>query len=243
MSSSRESSPDWLRSFKVPSPSHLTLSSDSGSLRDGKSRNDDKTDEEGSSPKSSQSLKVAGSKRKTPVSSEVESQTPSKRKKLDKKKAKEGNKEGEKTANESNIDKNIEHKVSIQSVWTLSSDSESFHDHSPKGEDHIDQVETSQPQLSDEEDSADGLVFGKYPSKKGSEEKSSKKQIDIDSHTPVKGNKIKGSEKGKRHKSRSGLYTPASFTPLPLLRSRVVVGKGESSSLLPLHASPHLHKH
>jgi len=74
----------------VPSPSHLTLSSDSGSLRDGKSRNDDKTDEEGSSPKSSQSLKVAGSKRKTPVSSEVESQTPSKRKKLDKKKAKEG---------------------------------------------------------------------------------------------------------------------------------------------------------
>jgi len=74
----------------VPSHSPLVLSSDSGSLRDGGSRNEDKTDDEGSSPKSSQSLKVTGSKRKTPVSPEVESQTPSKRNKVDKKKAEEG---------------------------------------------------------------------------------------------------------------------------------------------------------
>lgn len=74
----------------MPSHSPLALSSDSGSLRDGKSRIEDKTDNEGSSPKSSQSLKVTGSKRKIPVSPEVESQTPSKRKKLDKKKANEG---------------------------------------------------------------------------------------------------------------------------------------------------------
>jgi len=74
----------------VPSHSPLILSSDSGSLRDGGSRNEDKTDDEGSSPKSSQSLKITRRKRKTPVSPEVENQTPSKRKKLDKKNAKEG---------------------------------------------------------------------------------------------------------------------------------------------------------
>jgi len=95
---------------------------------------------------------------------------------------------------------NVFSQESIHSAWTLSSDSESFHDHSPKREDHTDQVETSQHQLSGEEDSADGLVFGNdrnFPSKKGSTEKSSQKQIDINSHTPVKGKKIKGSAKGK----------------------------------------------
>ncbi|XP_047148018.1 DNA-binding protein BIN4 [Vigna umbellata] len=236
MSSSRESSPDWLRSFQVPSHSPLALSSDSGSLRDGKSRIEDKTDNEGSSPKSSQSLKVTGSKRKTPVSPEVESQTLSKRKKLDKKKANEGNKEGKKSASESNIDKNIEHKGSIHSVLTLSSDSESFHDHSPKG-DHTDQVKTSQPQLSGEEDSADGLVFrnvGKYPSKKDSEEKSSQKQIDTDSHTPVKGKKIKGSEKGKSSGGDVNVEEEETFGKLS--ESNV------SSSRLPLMLSEKVHR-
>ena len=43
----------------------------------------------------------------------------------------------------------------------------------------------------------DGLVLGKSPSKKGSKEKSSQKQIDIEDHTPVKGKEIKASAKGK----------------------------------------------
>ncbi|KAG5019297.1 DNA-binding protein BIN4-like isoform X2 [Glycine soja] len=200
MSSSRESSPDWLRSFQAPSHSLLTLSSDSGSSRGGGSWNEDKTDDEGFSPKSSRFLKVTKSTRKTPeaASPKVEEQTPSKRKKLDKKKAK-GNKEEKEAVNESNIDKHIDHKESIHSIWTLSSDSESFHDHSPK-RDHIDQVETSQHEISDEGECGDGLVFGndgKFPSKKGSKEKSSQKQIHVEGHTPVKGKEIKASAKGK----------------------------------------------
>ena len=68
----------------------MTLSSDSGSSRGGGSWNEDKTDDEGFSPKSSRFLKVTKSTRKTPeaASPKVEEQTPSKRKKLDKKKAK-----------------------------------------------------------------------------------------------------------------------------------------------------------
>ncbi|KAK7353478.1 hypothetical protein VNO80_18925 [Phaseolus coccineus] len=237
MSSSRESSPDWLRSFQVPSHSPLILSSDSGSLRDGGSRNEDKTDNEGSSPKSSQSLKITGSKRKTPVSPEVESQTPSKRKRLDKKNAKEGNKEEKKSVNESSINKHIEHKESIHSAWTLSSDSESFHDHSPKREDHTDQVETSQHQLSGEEDSADGLVFGNEgncPSKKGSKEKSSQKQIDIDSHTPVKGKKIKGSAEGKNSGGDVNVEEEETFEKL--------AESDVSSTRLPLMLSEKVHR-
>ncbi|ESW08370.1 hypothetical protein PHAVU_009G040200 [Phaseolus vulgaris] len=237
MSSSRESSPDWLRSFQVPSHSPLILSSDSGSLRDGGSRNEDKTDDEGSSPKSSQSLKITRRKRKTPVSPEVENQTPSKRKKLDKKNAKEGNKEEKKSVNESNINKHTEHKESIHSAWTLSSDSESFHDHSPKREDHTDQVETSQHQISGEEDSADGLVFGKdrnCPSKKGSKEKSSQKQVDIDSHTPVKGKKIKGSAEKKSSGGDVNVEEEETFEKL--------AESDVSSTRLPLMLSEKVHR-
>ncbi|KAK7410792.1 hypothetical protein VNO78_01885 [Psophocarpus tetragonolobus] len=202
MSSSRESSPDWLRSFQVPSHSPLTLSSDSGSPRDGGSLNEDKSDDEGSSPKSSRFLKVTKGKRKISetVSPKVEEQTPSKRKKVDKKKAKEGNKEKKKTENDSNIDKHIECKESIHSISILSSDSESFHDHSPKKENDIDQVETSQHQISGKGESGDGVVLGnddKSPSKKGSKVKSSQKQIDVEGHFPVKGKKVKASSKEK----------------------------------------------
>nr|KYP53799.1 DNA-binding protein BIN4 [Cajanus cajan] len=163
MSSSRESSPDWLRSFQVPTHSPLTLSSDSGSL------NEDKTDDEGSSPISSSFLKVTRSKRKTtePTSPKVEDQTPSKRKKLDKQKAEDGNGEEKKTGNESNIGK---HKV-----------------------------ETSHHQISGEGEGGDGLVIGndgKSPSKKGSKEKSSQKQKNVEG-TPIKEKKIKASAKGK----------------------------------------------
>ncbi|KAL2339520.1 hypothetical protein Fmac_007460 [Flemingia macrophylla] len=192
MSSSRESSPDWLRSFQAPTHSPLTLSSDSGSL------NGDKTDDEGSSPISSSLLNVTKSSRKTPeaTSAKVEDRTPSKRKKLNKQK---GNMEEKKIVNELNIDKHKEHKESIPSIWTLSSDSESFHDHSPKREHHIDQVETSHHRISGEGEGGDGLVLGNdgnSPSKKGSEERSYQQQIDVKG-TPVKGKKIKASAKGK----------------------------------------------
>jgi hypothetical protein len=79
-------------------------------------------------------------------------------------------------------------------MWELSSDSESCRDHSPKTEDHIDQVETK-PQPSGE----DGLRGndGKSPSKKASKAKASQKQIDVEDCTPVKGKKTKVNAKGK----------------------------------------------
>lgn len=218
MSDSRESSPDWLRSFQAPTHSPLTLSSDSESLHDDDALIEDKTDDEGSFPNSPKLLEVSKNKstdlgRKRAKSSpkktlkgaglKIEDQTPSRRKKLDKQKAKEGDREEKKIVNDSNIDKHIELKESIHSIWTLSSDSESCHDHSPKREDHIDQVETSQhqiPQFLGDGECEDGFVFGndgKSPSKKASKEKSSQKQIDDEGHTPVKGKKTKGSAKGK----------------------------------------------
>ena len=59
-------------------------------------------------------------------------------------------------------------------------------------------METSQHEISDEGECGDGLVFGndgKFPSKKGSKEKSSQKQIHVEGHTPVKGKEIKASAK------------------------------------------------
>jgi hypothetical protein len=90
----------------------------------------------------------------------------------------------------------------IHSLWTLSSDSESYHDHSPKTEEHIDQVEISKPRISQppgEAECKDGLLHdnnGKSPSKKTSKEKSSQKQIDVKGCTPVKGKITKGNIKG-----------------------------------------------
>ncbi|KAK7350785.1 hypothetical protein VNO77_09735 [Canavalia gladiata] len=206
MSNSRDSSPDWLRSFQVPSHSPLTLSSDSGSLDvgDNGSSDADKTDDEGSSPKVTNSKTTKSSSRKTleATSPKAEDQTLSRRKKLDKQKAK-GNKEERKFVNESSTDKHIEHKESIRPIWTLSSDSESCHDQSPKREDHIDEVETSQPQVSQllgGGECGDGLVpgnDGKSPAKRASRKKSLQNQIDVEGHTPVKGKEIKGSAKGK----------------------------------------------
>lgn len=85
----------------------------------------------------------------------------------------------------------------------MSSDSESFHDHIPKTEDHIDQVETSQPQIFQppgDGECGDGLLPDnnqKSPSKKASEKKSSQKQIDVEGSTPVKEKKTKGNTNGK----------------------------------------------
>lgn len=87
-------------------------------------------------------------------------------------------------------------------MWALSSDSESCREHSPKTEDHIDQVETK-PQISQppaEVDCGDGLLPDndeKSPSKKASKAKSSQKQIKVEGSTPVKGKKTKVTAKGK----------------------------------------------
>ncbi|XP_019437290.1 PREDICTED: DNA-binding protein BIN4 isoform X2 [Lupinus angustifolius] len=187
MSDSRESSPDWLRSFQAPTHAPLILSSDSGSLQDDNTLIDDKTDDEGSLnslelPQVNKSnstdlggkqVKPAPRKTSKGASLKTEDQTPSRRKKLDKQKAKEGNKERRKIVDDSKIDKQPPFKESIHSIWQLSSDSESCHDHSPKREDHT------------------------SLSKKASKEMSSQKQTDDKGHKPVQGKKTKGSAKGK----------------------------------------------
>jgi hypothetical protein len=89
----------------VPSHSPLILSSDSGSSHDVSSFNEDKTDDEGSSPKSpsiaevykKRSTALGGSSAKSSsrktveaMSPETEDQKPSRRNKSDKQKAKGG---------------------------------------------------------------------------------------------------------------------------------------------------------
>ncbi|KAK7317053.1 hypothetical protein RJT34_00967 [Clitoria ternatea] len=238
MSSSRESSPDWLRSFQVPSHSLLTLSSDSGSSHDGGSSYEDKVDDEGSSPKlsglhkttKSKSTKSSSRKTSEATSPKVEAQTPPRRKKLGKQKAKEGNTEEAKIVDESKVNKHIEHKESIHSIWTLSSDSESCHDNSPKREDQIDQVETSQHEMSQflGGENGDGLIAGKSPSKKASKEKSSPKQ------TPAKGKKIMGSAKGKGCNGDVKIEEEETFEKL--------AEPNVSSSRLPLMLSEKVHR-
>ncbi|KAJ1387491.1 putative DNA-binding protein BIN4-like isoform X2 [Sesbania bispinosa] len=192
--------------------------------------------------------RAKSSSRKTleAASLKLEDQTPSRKKNLDKQK---GNKEETKIVNESNIDEHIEHKESFHSIWTLSSDSESFHDHSPKKEDHTNHVETSPHQISqfqDDGECGDELVLDndgkspskkaskeKSPAKKASKEKSSQKQIDVDGHTPVKGKK-KDSAKGKG--GDGDVEVEAEETLEKLAEPNV------SSSRLPLMLSEKVHR-
>ncbi|CAL0327534.1 unnamed protein product [Lupinus luteus] len=198
MSDSRESSPDWLRSFQAPAHAPLTLSSDSGSLHDDNTLIDDKSDDEESlnslelpqvNKSNSPDLggkRIKPSPRKTlkGASLKKEDQTPSKRKELDKQKAKEGNKEERKIVDASKVDKQPPSKESIHSIWQLSSDS--------------DQVETSQnqiPQFLDDGECGDGFALGSDG--ESLSKKASQKQIDDKGHKPVQGKKTKGSAKGK----------------------------------------------
>ncbi|MED6122118.1 hypothetical protein PIB30_036823 [Stylosanthes scabra] len=213
MSDSRESSPDWLRSFQVPSHSPLTLSSDSKSLHDDSLSIGDETDAEGSSPEITKSKsksrstslgksRYKSSPRKTLEEAAVKIEgrtTASRRKKSDKKNA-EGDTEEKKIATDSNIDLHFEHKESIHPILNLSSDSETCLDHSPKREIHNDQVEASQQEISQliGEEGKDKIILGndgKSPSKKGSKGKSSQKPIDVEDHLPMKGEKTKANAK------------------------------------------------
>ncbi|XP_016179976.1 DNA-binding protein BIN4 [Arachis ipaensis] len=249
MSDSRESSPDWLRSFQVPSHSPLILSSDSKSLHDDSLSIEDETDAEGSSLEISKSKSKSKSKsrstglgksryksspRKTLEVAAVEIEgctTSSRRKKLEKQNAK-GDIEERKISIDSNNDMHVEHKESVYPILSLSSDSESCLDHSPKKEIRNNQVEASQqqiPQLISEE-AKDKIILGndgKSPSRKGSKGKSSQKPIHVEEdHSPVKGKKTKGS--AKERGSGGDLEAEEEETCEKLIETNV------SSSRLPL---------
>ncbi|XP_025631524.1 uncharacterized protein [Arachis hypogaea] len=249
MSDSRESSPDWLRSFQVPSHSPLILSSDSKSLHDDSLSIGDETDAEGSSLEISKcksknksksrstglgKSRYKSSPRKTLEVAAVEIEgctTSSRRKKLEKQNAK-GDIEERKISIDSNNDMHVEHKESVYPILSLSSDSESCLDHSPKKEIRNNQVEASQqqiPQLISEE-AKDKIILGndgKSPSRKGSKGKSSQKPIHVEEdHSPVKGKKTKGS--AKERGSGGDLEAEEEETCEKLIETNV------SSSRLPL---------
>lgn len=246
MSSSGDSSPDWLRSYQVPTPnSPVTLSSDSEYLHDSRSFSDeDIIDDEDSSPKSPKNLKAnknrGSAKSSTKKTLEgksltIEDEAPPTRKKLYTRKDKNGKKEEKKIRLDSDTDKEAEHKESIHSIWELSSDSESCRDHSPKTEDQIDQVETK-PQTS-QPPGEDGLLRdndGKSPSKKASKAKASQKQTVLEDCTPVKGKKTKVNAKGKGGDGDVEVKDEETFEK--------PVEPNVSSSILPLMLSEKVHR-
>ncbi|GKU88920.1 hypothetical protein SLEP1_g3129 [Rubroshorea leprosula] len=193
MSSSREDSPDWLRSFQAPS-SHLTLSSDSDPLLNDSPRREDNSDLEDQLPISSlgfnrssenpdTAISESGSashsgkslKAKSPKSKMKVERTLSKKKKKENSKKSEGNANVEKVAIEVTSEEPMEPCAANHSIWTLSSDSESPPDSSLK-KDKI----NSPPQTQGSEEAKDPVPTGTsedYPLKKSSKGKSPKKGL------------------------------------------------------------------
>ncbi|XP_062147456.1 DNA-binding protein BIN4 [Alnus glutinosa] len=216
MSSSREESPDWLRSFQAPSHSVLTVSSDSqSSLKDSPSR-EDRVDVEEPSPRKSSKITKKGknqaitlgesgsgspsnmpSKAKSPKKRlKVEDQTPQQKKNTANKKRKAGDESDKTVAKEVTLEKRIEPHEPNDSLWALSSDSESGRDNSPVMEDHIHHAKSSNQKTSEFQGGANGadvVLIGsdlESPSKKASKKKYSRKRLKVDDHTPVKEEKI-----------------------------------------------------
>ncbi|XP_039010941.1 DNA-binding protein BIN4-like [Hibiscus syriacus] len=171
MNSSREDSPDWLRSFQAPT-SKLTLSSDSDSLPNGSLLREDKTDDEDIILHRSSTLE------KKNVNDDEVDQTPWKKKKTDVFEKQEGSEEDGKVFMEEMSEKDLGSHAANRSVWTLSSDSE----YSPGRKEKVslsqESGETSDPVLT-------GRVE-KAPRKKTSKGISPKKGVKIGGRTPKK---------------------------------------------------------
>ncbi|OMO97731.1 hypothetical protein COLO4_14399 [Corchorus olitorius] len=185
MSSSREDSPDWLRSFQAPT-SALTLSSDSyNSSPNGSPLRKDKTDDEDTLLHSSSTLEKNNRNR-----DEVD-QTPFKKKKKDVLKKSEGNGDDGDVATEETSKKRSKSHAANRSIWTLSSDSESSPGHSPKREETISLTQES-------EEANDPVMTGRgeeSPQKKTSKGKSPKKGLKVKGQTPKKEKNVKDEAK------------------------------------------------
>ncbi|GMI95457.1 brassinosteroid-insensitive4, MIDGET [Hibiscus trionum] len=178
MNSSREDSPDWLRSFQAPS-SNLTLSSDSDSLPNGSPLREDKTDDEGIVLHRSSTLE------KNNINNDrVYNGTPSKKKKNDVFKKQEGSEKDGKVSMEemSKKDHGANH-----SGLTLSSDSESSPKRKERGSLSQESGETSDPVLT-------GRIE-KPPRKKTCKGISPKKGVKTGVQTPKKEKNVKDDEK------------------------------------------------
>ncbi|XVF10223.1 hypothetical protein REPUB_Repub07fG0164200 [Reevesia pubescens] len=109
MSTSRENSPDWPRSFQAPI-SVLTLSSDSYSSLNVSSLREDKTDDEVDKVD-----RIPSKKKKIDVCKRPEGKTESDT----------GNQDDGKVANEETSENHLIPQATNHSIWTLSLDSES----------------------------------------------------------------------------------------------------------------------
>ncbi|WRX17375.1 hypothetical protein QQP08_009862 [Theobroma cacao] len=179
MSSSRENSPDWLRSFQAPT-STLTLSSDSNSSPNCSPLREYKTDDEENFLHSSSTWEK-GKRNDNKVH-----QTPSKKKKIDVLKSSEGHRDDAKAAKGEISNKHLGSHAANSSIWTLSSDSESSPGHSPKRKEKI--------SLSQESGEANDPVLtgrgGESPRKKTSKGKSPKKGLKVGGQTPEMENNV-----------------------------------------------------
>ncbi|XWS50238.1 hypothetical protein CRYUN_Cryun12cG0071300 [Craigia yunnanensis] len=174
MSSSREDSPDWLRSFQAPT-STLTLSSDSNSSPNDSPLREDKTDDEDTF------LHSSSTSEKSKRNHDKVDQTPSKKKKMGVFKKSEGNEDDGKVGMEEISEKHLGPHAANHSIWTLSSDSEFSPDHSPKKE----KISLSQ----ESGEANDPVLTGrseKSPRKKTSKGKSPKKGLKPGGQTPKK---------------------------------------------------------
>ncbi|OMO95143.1 hypothetical protein CCACVL1_05547 [Corchorus capsularis] len=223
MSSSREDSPDWLRSFQAPT-SALTLSSDSyNSSPNGSPLRKDKTDDDDDTLLHSSSTLEKSNRNRDEVD-----QTPSKKKKKNVLKKSEGNGDDGDVATEETSKKRSRSHAANRSIWTLSSDSESSPSHSPKREETISLTQES-------EEANDPVMTGRgeeSPQKKTSKGKSPKKGLKVKGQTPKKEKNVKDEAKltendgnmetAEEEASEKNIEPHVSTSRLPLVLSEKV---------------------
>ncbi|KAK4570932.1 hypothetical protein RGQ29_029697 [Quercus rubra] len=185
--------------------------------------------ESGAGSSSSKPSKAKSAKRRL----KVEDQTPQQKKNTTNKKRKRGDESDKKVAKEETSEKNIEPHEPNSSVFTLSSDSESGQGYRPVNEDQIHHGESSDQKTSEFQGGAKGddnaLIGsdGESPSKKASKEKSPRKRLKVEGHTPIKEKKINENieKKGKSgnveitEEETSHIEPRASSSRLPLVLS------------------------
>ncbi|KAA8533509.1 hypothetical protein F0562_031057 [Nyssa sinensis] len=209
MSSSREESPDWLRSFQAPAPSALTLSSGSEASPHDSPTGEDTVDHEKTSSfqekekdrdtAPSKTLKV-----NSPNKRSKSEHTPVRKKRVDSRSKREGSVGDGKDAEQETTEKVTKPHALSHSVWTLSSDSEPSPDDGPIREDNIhheDSAAHKKSQYPEKEDDKDAILIdggGDSPFNEASKWKSPKKQLKTEDQMPTKEKKLKS------HKNRKG---------------------------------------
>ncbi|XP_031124458.1 DNA-binding protein BIN4-like [Ipomoea triloba] len=211
MSTSREESPDWLRSFKAPTP--LALSSDSESPSNDSPISDDEdgmslgklfskdksnTIETKNNLDGNDLLIYTPSREKSPAKKARVEHTPGGKRKRESQPENEGKDDDDFKvfSKRKATEKFISHEEPIYSVWSLSSDSKSYPDTSPIRKGHIldkDLLAHNEAQDMKSKGTKDPDFLdsdGEPVSTEDLKMKSPKKQSEKDNHTPKKRKKV-----------------------------------------------------